>query len=77
VRCRQGDADIHVVLSPERAPNANAYAERVVWIKEEYLPRRGFRSELRISVGLLSTWGDNHGERHHQASTFAASRTWR
>jgi hypothetical protein len=28
VRQRFGDAGIRVVLTPERAPNANAYAER-------------------------------------------------
>src|SRR5258706_15917906 len=30
LRCRLREAGIQVVLSPERAPNANAYAERFV-----------------------------------------------
>ena len=40
VRQRFGDAGIRVVLTPERAPNANAHAERFVRsIKEECLDR--------------------------------------
>ncbi len=40
VRQRFGEAGIRVVLTPERAPNANAYAERFVRsIKEECLDR--------------------------------------
>src|SRR5215470_12949132 len=40
VRRQLGDAGIRVVLTPERAPNANAYAERLVRsIKEECLDR--------------------------------------
>ena len=40
VRRQLRDAAIRVVLTPERAPNANAYAERFVRsIKEECLDR--------------------------------------
>ena len=40
VRQRFGDAGIRVVLTPDRAPNANAHAERFVRsIKEECLDR--------------------------------------
>jgi transposase InsO family protein len=53
VRHRLQDAGIRVVLTPERAPNANAYAERFVRsIKEECLDRlvplgeRHFRTKL-------------------------------
>jgi transposase InsO family protein len=56
-----------VVLIPERAPNANAYAERFVRsIKEECLERivpigeRDFRSAVGEFVEHY------HGERNHQ-----------
>jgi transposase InsO family protein len=67
VRRRLRDARIHVVLIPERAPNANAYAERFVRsIKEECLDRliplgeRHFRRAVREYVKHY------HGERNHQ-----------
>ena len=39
VRRRLRDAGIRVVLIPERAPNANAYAERFVRSIKEECPR--------------------------------------
>ena len=61
VRQRFGDAGIRVVLTPERAPNANAYAERFVRsIKEECLDRmiplgeRHFRRDHGVSRALSS-----------------------
>lgn len=47
VRRRLQDAAIHVVLIPERAPNANAYAERFV---------RSIKEECRIVPKLDRTW---------------------
>jgi transposase InsO family protein len=67
VRRVLGDAGIDVVLTPVRAPNANAYAERFVRsIKEECLDRmiplgeRHFRRAVREFVAHY------HGERNHQ-----------
>jgi len=67
VRQRLGDAGIRMVLTPERAPNANAYAERFVRsIKEECLDRmipvgeRHFRRAIREFVEHY------HLERNHQ-----------
>ena len=48
VRQQLGEAGIRVVLIPERAPNANAYAERFIRsIKEECLDRM-------IPMGVIS-----------------------
>ena len=62
-----GDSGIRVVLTPVRAPNANAYAERFVRsINEECLDRmiplgeRHFRRAVREFVAHY------HGERNHQ-----------
>ena len=62
VRRLLGDAGIDVVLTPVRAPNANAYAERFVRsIKEECLDRmipigeRHFRRAVREFVDALSS----------------------
>ena len=60
VRRRLGDAGIRVVLTPMRAPNANAYAERFVRsIKEECLDRmiplgeRHFRRAVAEFVTII------------------------
>ena len=67
VRRRLRDAGTQVVLIPERAPNANAHAERFVRsIKEECLERlipvghRHFRRAVREFVEHY------HAERNHQ-----------
>jgi len=67
VRRRLRDAGIRAVLIPERAPNADAYAERFVRsIKEECLDRlipigaRHFRRAMAEHVEHY------HGERNHQ-----------
>ena len=61
------EAGIHVVLIPERAPNANAYAERFVRsIKEECLDRiipMGARHFRRAIAEFVAHY---HGERNHQ-----------
>jgi hypothetical protein len=66
VRCRLREAGIRVVLIPERAPNANAYAERFVRsIKEECLDRlipmgkRHFRCAVAEYI-------EHYRERNHQ-----------
>ncbi|HKB10011.1 MAG TPA: hypothetical protein VKD69_05145, partial [Vicinamibacterales bacterium] len=54
MRRRLRDAGIDVVLMPQRAPNANAYAERFVRsIKEEFLDRL-----IPIRGATLPTCGD-------------------
>ena len=62
-----GDAGIRVVLTPERAPNANAYAERFVRsIKEECLDRiipLGERHFRRVITEFVAHY---HHERNHQ-----------
>jgi transposase InsO family protein len=70
VRRRLRDAGIDVVLIPERAPNANAYAERFVRsIKEESLDRlipigeRHFRRAVTEYTEYIEHY---HGERNHQ-----------
>jgi hypothetical protein len=75
VRRRLQDAGIRVVRIPERAPNANACAERVVRsIKEECLDRlipigeRYFRRAVREYVEHY------YGERNHQGPTIASYR---
>jgi putative transposase len=67
VRRRLREAGIRVVLIPERAPNANAYAERFVRsIKEECLDRIvpiGARHFRRAVAEYVAHY---HGERNHQ-----------
>jgi len=68
VRRRLREAGIRVVLIPERAPNANAYAERFVRsIKEECLGRiipigeRHFRRAIREYVEHYHREGNHQG----------------
>ena len=67
VRRRLREAGIRVVLIPERAPNANAYAERFVRsIKEECLDRIipiGERNVRRVIREYVEHY---HRERNHQ-----------
>jgi putative transposase len=67
VRRRLRDAGIHVVLIPERAPNANAYAERFVRsIKEECLDRIIPIGERHFRHALTEFVEHYHRERNHQ-----------
>jgi transposase InsO family protein len=67
VRRRLRDAGIRVVLIPERAPNANAYAERFVRsIKEECLYRLIPIGERHFRRAVAEYVEHYHGERNHQ-----------
>jgi transposase InsO family protein len=67
VRRRLRDAGIRVVLIPERAPNANAYAERFVRsIKEECLDRLIPIGERHFRRAVVEYVEHYHGERNHQ-----------
>jgi transposase InsO family protein len=67
VRRRFRDAGIRVVLTPERAPNANAYAERFVRsIKEECLDRLIPIGEWHFRRAVAEFIEHYHGERNHQ-----------
>jgi putative transposase len=67
VRCRLREAGIHVVLIPERAPNANAYAERFVRsIKEECLARIVPIGERHLRCAVAEYVEHYHRERNHQ-----------
>jgi transposase InsO family protein len=67
VRRVLGDAGIDVVLTPVRAPNANAYAERFVRsIKEECLDRMIPLSERHFRRAVREFVAHYHGERNHQ-----------
>jgi transposase InsO family protein len=67
MRRRLRDAGIHVVLIPERAPNANAYAERFVRsIKEECLDRLIPIGDRHFRRAVTEYVEHDHAERNHQ-----------
>lgn len=67
VRRRFAGAGLRVVLTPARAPNATAYAERVVRsIKEECLDRMIPLGERRFRHPLTEFVEHYHRERNHQ-----------
>jgi putative transposase len=67
VRRRLRDAGTRVVLIPERAPNANAYAERFVRsIKEECLDRLIPIGERHFRRAIAEYVEHYHRERNHQ-----------
>ena len=64
---RLGEAGIRVVLTPYRAPNANAYAERFVRsIKEECLGRVIPFGERHLRRTIVEYVEHYHRERNHQ-----------
>jgi Integrase core domain len=67
VRRRLRDAGVRVVMTPERAPNANAYAERFVRsIKEECLDRLVPLGERHFRRAVTEYVEHYHRERNHQ-----------
>jgi len=67
VRACLQDAGIHVVQTPYRAPNANAYAERFVRsIKEECLNRIIPLGERHLRQAVREYVAHYHLERNHQ-----------
>jgi transposase InsO family protein len=67
VRRRLEQAGIRVLLTPERAPNANAYAERFVRsIKEECLNRLIPIGERHFRRAVAEYVAHCHAERNHQ-----------
>jgi putative transposase len=67
VRTRLRDAGIRVIPAPYRAPNANAYAERVVRsIKGECLNRLIPFGERHVRQAVAEFVAHDHGERNHQ-----------
>ena len=67
VRRRLRDACVRVVRIPERAPNANAYAERFVRsIKEECLDRLIPIGERHFRQAVAEYVEHYDGERNHQ-----------
>ena len=67
MRRRLRDTGIRVVLIPERAPNANAHAERFVRsIKEECLDRRIPLGDRHFRHAVAEYVAHYHRERNHQ-----------
>jgi len=67
VRRQLREAGIRVVLTPERAPNANAYAERFVRsIKEECLDRLIPLGDRHFRGAVAEYVAHYHAERNHQ-----------
>jgi transposase InsO family protein len=67
VRARLGEAGIRVVLTPYRAPNANAYAERFLRsIKEECLDRVIPFGERHLRRTMAEYLEHYHRERNQQ-----------
>jgi transposase InsO family protein len=67
VRRLLSEAGIHVVRTPYRAPNANAYAERFVRsIKEECLDRIIPIGERHFRRAVTEFVDHYHHERNHQ-----------
>jgi transposase InsO family protein len=67
VRARLQDAGIHIVQTPYRAPNANAYAARFVRsIKEECLARVIPFGERHFRRAVAEFVAHYHRERNHQ-----------
>jgi transposase InsO family protein len=67
VRRRLSDAGVRLVVMPERAPNANAYAERLVRsIKEECLDRPIPIGECHFRRAVVEFVEHYHEERNHQ-----------
>jgi transposase InsO family protein len=67
VRDRLGDAGMHMVQTPARAPNANAYAERFVRsIRGECLDRIVPIGERHFRRALAEYVAHYHVERNHQ-----------
>jgi putative transposase len=67
VRRLFADAAVRVVVIPERAPNANAYAERFVRsIKEECLNRLIPLGERHFRRAVTEFVAHYHRERNHQ-----------
>jgi len=67
VRARLGDAGIRVLLTPYRAPNTNAHAERLVGlIKEECLNRVIPFGERHLRRTIAEYVEHYHRELNHQ-----------